>query len=99
MKYKIGEILEKHIQNTGQSFRAYATQHGVGEVDLLQIKNGHRGGSYDKLSKLIDIEMLREPMIDDIKENIDKLDTKDLITIYNSIYARVKKSAISTNKA
>ena len=95
MKYIIGKVLTEHIQKQNMPFRRYAIAHDVSELDLTLIRNGHRGASPEKLSKLIDIEQLRQPMIDDIKENIENLDTEHLICVYNSIYHRVKASETS----
>lgn len=91
MKYVIGEMLTEHIKQTGTSYRRYAIERDVNNQDLTLVRMGHRGASPMFLSKLIDLEILRAAVLNEIKENIDDLNTENLISVYNSIYKRMRE--------
>lgn len=56
--------------------------------EFTQIRKGHRAASPEKLSKVIDLEQLREPIINEMQNMLNSLDTELLITLYNLIYAK-----------
>lgn len=88
MEYKIGELLTKHIQKQDIAYRRYAIDCGMSDSELAQIRSGNRAASAKKLSSLIDIELLRQPVMDEINNMLDTLDTETIIDVYNLIYAR-----------
>lgn len=93
MKYKIGEIIEKHIIETGESFRRYAIDHDMQDSELTRIRKGHIAASAKKLSLVIDVETLREPIKNELLDMLenDKLSTELIIDVYNLIYGRKKR--------
>lgn len=95
MEYKIGQLLTEHIKKeievNDTSFRRYAIDKGMCDNDLTQIRMGHKAASGKKLSQVIDIELLREPLIEEIKTLLDELDTDTIISAYNIIYSKERK--------
>lgn len=88
MKYKIGELITEHIQNQGSSYRRYALERGIHDNALTQLRMGHKAASDKLLSQLIDIELLRQPLTDEIIELLKTIDTETIIHAYNIIYAK-----------
>ena len=96
MKYIIGEILDQYVKSTSCTYVDYATERAMGEAEFASIRRGHRTASADKLSTLVDIELLRIPILDELKNiipSLNTLDTETLIKIYNFIYIYIKKHA------
>ena len=88
MNYKIGELITEHIQKQDVAYRRYAIDCGMLENRLTQIRMGHRAASAKILSQLMDIELLRQPVTDEIIEMLSTLDTETIIDVYNLIYAK-----------
>ena len=88
MNYKIGELITEYINKQDIAYRRYAIDCGMLENELTQIRKGHRAASAKKLSLLIDIESLRQPVTDEINNMLDSLDTETIIDVYNLIYAK-----------
>lgn len=88
MNYKIGELITEHIQKQDIAYRRYAIDCGMLENELTQIRKGHRAASAKKLTQLMDIELLRQPVTDEINNMLDALDTETIIDVYNLIYAK-----------
>ena len=91
MNYIIGKILDQHVKSSGYKYRIYAIDHDMLESEFALIRKGHRAASAEKLATLMDIELLREPVIKETKELLNTLDTELLIQIYNLIYAKERK--------
>ena len=88
MKYVIGLVLAEEAKKLNQAYRIYAADHDMGEIEFSAIRNGRLTPSPEKLSGLIDLELLKEPVKDAIKPLIDDLDAKTAIEVYNLIYRR-----------
>lgn len=88
MDYKIGQLITEHIQKQDISYRRYAIDCGMTENELTLIRMGHRAASAKKLTPLIDVETLRQPVTDEINNMLDTLDTEIIIDVYNLIYAK-----------
>ena len=71
--------------------RRLAIDNNINLSSFRQIISGIRTASDKHLSKVMDTELLKEPLRDYIKENIDSLDTKTLIDMYNAIYNNHKQ--------
>lgn len=90
MNYLIGELLIEEVKKSGKPFRVYALERDMGECEFNQIKNGLRTASGKKLKALIDLDLLREPLTDEIKTLINDLDNELVIDIYNLIYTKLE---------
>lgn len=101
MKYLIGEIIEDIAKQEQRAFRRYALERGMSENEFFNIRRGKRAASAKKLAQLIDTEILREPLVNYINENINSLDTDVIIEMYNVIYNKVElgKYEIDKDKA
>lgn len=88
MNYKIGEFITEYVKQQDIPLRRYALDHGMGDSEFAQIRTGGRAASADKLATLIDIELLRELVTDEINNMLDTLDTATIIDMYNLIYAK-----------
>lgn len=86
MKYLIGQVLTEYIQNQGKSFNRYALEREFDQSALTQIRNGYCTAKADRLSNLIDLELLKEPLKTEIEALIPSLDVETLIDVYNAIY-------------
>ena len=93
MKYTIGEIVEEHVKSTGMSYRRYAIEHDMQDNELTHIRKGHKAASAKKLSLVIDVETLREPIKNELLDMLenDKISTELIIDVYNLIYGRKKQ--------
>lgn len=91
MRYLIGEMVEEYAKRKGKPLRQFAIDNNMGEVEFALIRKGHRVASGDKLSTLINIEILRDDVINEIKQLLDTLDTNLIIQLYNSIYIEERK--------
>lgn len=87
MKYLIGELISEHVKKQGLAYRVYALDRGMSEVEFGLIRTGKRAASPEKLKTVIDIEILRDDIIEDLKRGLDGLSTETLITMYNTMYA------------
>lgn len=90
-KYVIGEVINEYVKSTNTPFRIYAADRDMGEIEFSAIRNGRRTASVNKLKTLIDINLLHEPLQDELKSIVDELDTELLIDIYNVIYNKKRK--------
>ena len=90
MNYLIGEMLTNQVIQSGKPFRIYALERDMGESEFNLIKNGKRTASGKKLNTLIDLELLKEPLINEIKELTDTLDVDLLVDLYNLIYTKIE---------
>lgn len=88
MKYLIGEIVEDYAKKQGKPFRRYAIDCDMSDSEFAQIRKGIRAASGEKLSTLIELELLREPVINEITDILNTLDTNLIIDLYNLIYAK-----------
>lgn len=91
-KYKIGELITELIQKTGMSYRQYAKKHNFSTVDLTSIRSGTILASGNRLSNFMDIEELREMLLNEIPAQLDNVSTDTLIKVYNAIYKDLKSS-------
>lgn len=87
MKYLIGDLISKHVQAQGVAYRRYALDRGMCETEFAQIRNGQRAASPEKLKTIIDIELLRDEVIQDLKTKLDEFSTETIITMYNIMYS------------
>ena len=92
MKYLIGEMLADEANKQGKSLRVYGLERDMGEIEFNQIKNGKRVPSVEKLSTLIDLAILNEPLRNEIKDVLPTLDVEIIIDIYNLIYRKLELS-------
>lgn len=90
MQYLIGQILKRHIQDNKLIIRHLAIDADMDRSALSNILAGNRTATDKLLSRVIDTEILKEPLRDYIKQNIDTLDTTTIIDIYNAIYNNYK---------
>lgn len=88
MNYKIGELITEHIQKQNVSYRRYALERGLHDNVLTQLRMGHKAASGKVLSQLIDLELLREPLTNEIMELLKTIDTETIIHAYNIIYSK-----------
>ena len=86
MKYIIGELLTKWVDSQKTPYSVYARKCGCSEVEFAAIRNNRRVASPSKLANLIDIELLKEPLLKEIKDLLDTIDTETIINVYNTIY-------------
>ena len=91
MNYLIGQLLKKHIQDNKLIIRHLAIDADMDRSALSNILAGNRTATDKLLSRVIDTEILKEPLRDYIKETIDSLDTTTIIDIYNAIYNNNKQ--------
>ena len=93
MKYLIGEILTEHIKAQNIPFRRYAIDCDTTPNSLNQFRLGHAPAAKKRLEKLIDVELLREPLLEVIKQELDNdnIDIGLIIDIYNAIYTNKKR--------
>lgn len=89
MDYLISKILTEEIEKSGKASRVYGLERNIGEVEFNRIKNGKRIASAKKLSTLLDLELLREPILTDLESRLADLDTETLVEVYNLIYNRI----------
>lgn len=89
-KYLIGQIIEDYVKSQGTSYRRYALARDVSELDFVHIRGGKRPATPNKLKLLIDIEMLREPLLEYVKNNINNASTETLISVYNKMYKNLE---------
>ena len=59
----------------------------MSETEFSQIRNGQRAASPEKLKTIIDVELLRDDVVADLKTRLDELSTDTIITMYNAMYA------------
>ena len=96
MKYIIGEILTKYVEDQNIPYYIFARNCGCSEVEFAAIRNNRRVASPAKLATLIDIENLKEPVLTEIKTLLDTLDTETIINVYNVIYNSELKNNANT---
>lgn len=95
MNYLIGQSLKEYIKENNLNQRQLAIKGDVSEVTLNHILKERRTAREPFLSKLMDTELLKEPLKDYVKdyinENIDSLDVSTIIDLYNVIYNNDKQ--------
>ena len=91
MNYLIGQLLKEYIQDNKLIIRHLAIDADMDRSALSNILAGNRTATDKLLSRVIDTEILKEPLKDYIKETIDSLDTTTIIDIYNAIYNNNKQ--------
>ncbi len=88
-KYLIGELLREEVLQQGKRFRVYAIEHNCGDTEFAAIRAGDRAVSSKKLKTLLDdMDKIKEPVLNEIKNQLDTLDTDTLVEVYNIIYNR-----------
>ncbi len=91
MNYLIGQLLKQYITDNNLIIRRVAIDGDMDRSMLSNIIAGQRTATENLLSRVIDTELLKEPLKDYIKQNIDTLDTATIIDIYNTIYNNAKE--------
>ena len=90
MQYLIGQLLKEYIQKNDLTPRHLAIQADINQSAICHVVNENRTAREAFLSKIMDVETLKEPLKDYIKQNIDTLDTATIIDMYNAIYNNAK---------
>lgn len=86
MQYLIGQLLKQYITDNNLIIRRVAIDGDMDRSMLSNIIAGQRTATENLLSRVINTELLKEPLKDYIKQNIDTLDTATIIDMYNAIY-------------
>lgn len=91
MNYLIGQLLKDYMEINNLKIRRLAIQADIDPSAIGHVIGERRTARETLLSKLMDTELLKEPLKDYIKQNIDTLDTATIIDMYNAIYNNQKQ--------
>ena len=98
MQYLVGKLIDNHVKELGMPYYKYAIDKGMLPTEFTLIRTGARTAAAKKIKTVFDIELLREPILDEVKTLLDEADTELIINVYNQIYNAKKRDLDEISK-